>query len=63
MKKDEYDWINDPFDEKKAAEEAQMRKSSPRTKALLGCGCLLVVVLIVALVVMGAVGAFSLMAE
>ncbi len=53
MKKhEEYDWLNDPFDEKKAAEELEQAQMS-------GCSRLgvLLAVLAVALV---ACGAFSL---
>ena len=58
-KREEYDWLNDPFDEKKAAEELQQAQMS-------GCsrlGVLLALLVVVALVVLVAVvacGAFSL---
>lgn len=41
---EEYDWLNDPFDEKKAAADAERSKTSTGMKVGLGCGCLLVVV-------------------
>ena len=47
-KKEEFDWLDDPFDEKKAARE-EARGMSNGTKLALGCGCLLVVAAIVAL--------------
>ena len=61
MKKqrEEYDWLNDPFDEKKAAEEleqAQMSGCSRRGVLL----AVLAVALLDALVGVVACGAFSL---
>ncbi len=61
MKKqrEEYDWLNDPFDEKKAAEELEQAQMS-------GCSRLgvvlavLAVALLLALVGVVACGAFSL---
>ena len=41
-KKEEFDWLDDPFDEKKAAREPA--GMSGRTKAAVGCGCLVAVV-------------------
>ena len=43
-KRQEYDWLDDPFDEKKAAKDAQGMSGTAKTA--LGCGCLLVVVLL-----------------
>ena len=40
-KRQEYDWLDDPFDEKKAAKDAQGMSGTAKTA--LGCGCLLVV--------------------
>ncbi len=42
-KREEYDWLNDPFDEKKAAKEAEQARMSTGSKAALGCGCVAVV--------------------
>ncbi|MEC4272389.1 hypothetical protein VJ923_04335 [Adlercreutzia sp. R25] len=39
--KEEYDWINDPFDEKKIAEEREQMGMSGTSKAAAGIGCLL----------------------
>ena len=36
-KRQEYDWLDDPFDEKKAAKDAQGMSGSAKTA--LGCGC------------------------
>lgn len=41
--KEEYDWINDPFDEKKIAEERERAGMSGMSKTLVGVGCLLFV--------------------
>ena len=43
-KEEEYDWLNDPFDEKKSARERERAEMSGGSKAALGCGCLLVVI-------------------
>ena len=47
--KEEYDWLNDPFDEKKAARDREQARMSGGTKAALGCGCLLVVIVFIAM--------------
>lgn len=36
----EYDWLNDPFDEKKAAEEREQASMSTASKLAIGGGCL-----------------------
>ena len=47
--KEEYDWLNDPFDEKKAARDREQARMSGGTKAALGCGCLLVAIVFIAM--------------
>ncbi len=60
MKKhEEYDWLNDPFDEKKAAEELQQAQMSGCSRLGVLVALLLVVVLVVVVAVV-ACGAFSL---
>ncbi len=54
-KREEYDWLNDPFDEKKAAQEAEQAKMSSGSKVALGCGCVVIVLVIVALLAVAAV--------
>lgn len=46
-KKDEYDWLDDPFNDKKASSGREGMGSG--TKLALGCGCLVVVVALVVL--------------
>ena len=41
---EEYDWLSDPFDEKKIAEERERMAMSGTSKGLVGVGCLLVVI-------------------
>ena len=41
--KEDYDWINDPFDEKKIAEERERMGMSGASKTFVGIGCLLLV--------------------
>lgn len=53
-----YDWIDDPFDEKKAEEERQRAGMSGSTKAFVGCG--FAVVIVVLLLVVGLVALFAL---
>ena len=48
-KEEEYDWLNDPFDEKKAARDREQARLSGGTKAALGCGCLLIVFVFIAI--------------
>lgn len=40
---EDYDWINDPFDEKKITEERERRAMSGTSKTFVGVGCLLFV--------------------
>ena len=47
--KEEYDWINDPFDEKKIAQEQQQARMSSGSKVGIGCGCVVAVILIIML--------------
>ena len=58
-KREEYDWLNDPFDEKKAAEELEQAQMSgcSRLGVLLA---VLAVALLLVLVGVVACGAFSL---
>lgn len=56
-KKRDYNWLDDPFNEKKAAQETGMSKT---TKTLLGCGCVAVVLGIFALIVATGMGFMSL---
>ncbi|MEC4175941.1 hypothetical protein VJ918_04555 [Adlercreutzia sp. R21] len=45
-----YDWIDDPFNEKKAAEEQERAGMTGTSKTLVGVGCLLFVVGFIALI-------------
>ena len=57
-KDSEYDWLDDPFDEKKAANQAMGGGS----KAAIGIGCLVAVVLFVAIVLISVSGIASIAA-
>lgn len=48
--KEDYDWINDPFDEKKIAEERERQGMSGTSKTLVGAGCLLFVLGLIVLI-------------
>ena len=48
-KRREYNWLDDPFDEKKAAAERERAGMSRNTKLALGCGFALVIAALVAL--------------
>lgn len=52
-KQEEYNWLDDPFDEKKAAKEQQEAGMSGRSKAIVGIGCLAVVLVLIVLAVVG----------
>ena len=54
-KHQDYDWLNDPFDEKKAAAEREAAKMSAGARVGLGCGCAVVVCAIVVLFIFSAV--------
>lgn len=54
-KQEEYDWLNDPFDEKKNAEELERARGSK------GAGCALVVVAAACIIlIIGFVGVLGL---
>ena len=54
-KQEEYDWLNDPFDEKKSAEELERARGSK------GAGCALVVVVAACIIlIIGFVGVLGL---
>ena len=60
-KRQEYDWLDDPFDEKKAAKDQQQTGMSSRSKIFVGVGCLVVVLVLIVLVFMG-LGMLGMMA-
>lgn len=49
--KEEYDWLNDPFDEKKTAEdEMNSAKMSSGSKIAVSIGCLAILIIVVAII-------------
>ena len=58
---EEYNWLDDPFDEKKAAKDQQQTGMSSRSQIFVGVGCLVVVLVLVVLVFMG-LGMLGMMA-
>ncbi len=52
-KNDEYDWLDDPFDEKKAAAERERAHMGGGSKVAVAVGCLAVIVLVVVLFAVG----------
>ena len=60
-KEEEYDWLNDPFDEKKSAREQERARMSCGSKVALGCGCLLVVAVIVVMLLVAGVQFVSIL--
>lgn len=58
---EEYDWLNDPFDEKKIARDKEQARTSSGMKVGLGCGCLLVVVALVVMLFFGAASFVSIL--
>ncbi|HIT45896.1 MAG TPA: hypothetical protein IAC28_07440 [Candidatus Aphodovivens excrementavium] len=59
---EEYNWLDDPFDEKKIAKEQQQAQMSSRSKLAVGIGCLVVLVALVLFVVLG-IGALGSLFE
>ena len=49
-RKDDFDWLDDPFDEKKAAKDEMRAATSGGTKLALGCGCLIAIVVLLGFV-------------
>lgn len=60
-KKDEFDWLDDPFNDKKASQ--QQTGMSNGTKVALGCGCLVVLVAVVVLLMFFLVDAMSILSQ
>ena len=58
---EDYDWLNDPFDEKKSAEEQAAAHMSNSAKVGLGCGCVVIILAVMVLIVVGAVGFLSVL--
>lgn len=52
-KRQDYNWLDDPFDEKKNAQMQQDAHMSSRSKLLVGGGCLAVVVVLAVLAFLG----------
>ncbi|WP_101722559.1 hypothetical protein [Eggerthella timonensis] len=61
-RKDDFDWLDDPFDEKKAAKDELKAATSGGSKLALGCGCLVAVVGIVVLFLFAAVNMIDILA-
>ncbi|MEG1434835.1 MAG: hypothetical protein RSB04_05100 [Gordonibacter sp.] len=62
-RKQEFDWLDDPFDEKKAAQDQTQAATSGGSKMALGCACLVVVVAIVGLLIFAAVSMLDVLAS
>lgn len=60
--KEEFDWIDDPFDEKKAARDRERAAMSGGSKAALGCGCLVAAVVLIALAAVMLMGLMDVLA-
>lgn len=60
---EEYDWLNDPFDEKKAQADREQAHFSSGTKLALGCGCCAIVIIFIAIVIIGGLQFASIMAS
>ena len=48
---EEYDWINDPFDEKKLAQEREQARMSSGSKVGIGCGCAVAAILAIGVII------------
>lgn len=60
-KNEEYDWLNDPFDEKKIAQDQQQAHMSNGSKVAVGCGCLVALVAILGILLVGGIQFFSVL--
>lgn len=58
---EEYDWLNDPFDEKKIAQDQQQAHMSNGSKVAVGCGCLVALVAILGILLVGGIQFFSVL--
>lgn len=58
-RKDDYDWLDDPFDDKKATRQTGMGGGA---KAALGCGCLVAVAGIAVLFLFAVVNMIDILA-
>lgn len=58
--REEYDWLDDPFNEKKSSQDPAGMGKGPRVA--IGCGCLVVVVALVVLLFAG-LNALSILSE
>ena len=58
-RREEYNWLDDPFDEKKAAAEREQAHMSGGSRAAVGCGCALAVLAAIAFLaaLLGVLGA------
>ena len=59
--KEEFDWLDDPFNDKKA--QQQQAGMSGNAKMAVGCGCLLVVAAMVVLLVFAGASFMDIMAD
>lgn len=62
-RKKDFDWLDDPFDEKKAAHEQVQAATSTGTKMALGCGCLFVVAALIGLFIFVGMGVMDLLSQ
>ncbi len=53
-KNEEYNWLDDPFDEKKAAADRERARMGGGSKAVVAIGCLVAIVLVIALIALAA---------
>ncbi len=58
MRKDEYNWLDDPFDEEKQAQEMQRAQSSRNIGCLVGALAVIIIVVVICVFGCMAVGAF-----
>jgi hypothetical protein len=49
--KEEYDWLNDPFDDKKLAKEREESRMSTGGKVGIGCGCFIALLIAIGIAV------------
>ncbi len=60
-KREEYDWIDDPFDDKKTAEEQRRVKRSNGLVAGIGCAVVIVAVIVIVILLVMMLSSTSVM--
>lgn len=61
QKTKDFDWLEDPFNDKKAADEYMRTGASKNTKIALGCACIAMAIVLVVLLLVAGVGVLDIL--